>query len=500
MSNRLDDIIGYFSPEKQVKRAQARRALEVLRNYEGAKKGRRTKNWKTTNASANVEIGRDLPTLRDRSRDLVRNNPYIERGIRGIQTNLIGRGIMTQINLSRSKRAERQLQDAYRFWTRSVNFDYDQRSNLVSMQRLISRSFVESGEVFVRRRFVNGPFPIAYQVLESDFLDSDFAPRTEKSTGNRIIQGIELDSDGRRVAYHFFKEHPGNVSKFAIINNRETIRVPADEVYHLYRLDRPGQLRGVPWAAPIMLRTRDLDEYEDAQLVRQKIASCFSVFIHDSQGIDANLTQDEIDEIGGTVEPGIIEVLPNGKTISLANPPGVENYKEYTSVNLHAIASGLGVSYEILTGDLSEVNFSSLKAGRDEFEANLVAWRWDILIPHFMEPITQDFLRTSLLLGINSEGADWSFTPPAKRMVDPVKEVPAKIQEIRGGLQTWGDAVRERGHEPEKQLEEISKFKEQMDEKGIILDSDPDKVDQAGRNQLRDQSRQNENDESEEDE
>ena len=77
---------------------------------------------------------------------------------------------------------------------------------------------------------------------------------------------------GRRTAYYFYKEHPGERLFFP--NYLDLIRVPADEVMHLFRPLRPGQLRGVPWLANALVRLWELDQYDDAELLRKKFAQC----------------------------------------------------------------------------------------------------------------------------------------------------------------------------------------------------------------------------------
>lgn len=78
----LDDLIGVFSPMSGLKRKQARIALDVMqRGYEGAKTGRRIDDWLTTGASANKEIASAGNRLRERARDLVRNNPYGSKAV-----------------------------------------------------------------------------------------------------------------------------------------------------------------------------------------------------------------------------------------------------------------------------------------------------------------------------------------------------------------------------------------------------------------------------------
>jgi len=489
-----DKFIGFFSPRAQAQRMKYKAYSDYLqRSYEGASAGRRTKGWDAPNRSANSVIASGLVRLRDRSRDLIRNNPYASRGIQVITNNVIGRGIVTQIKVddnARTNRREEQLNATWRAWTETKGIDFEGKHDLKGLQRLIMRSVAESGEVIIRKRRVGrrrvvGPDgverevpPIAYQVLESDFLASNrLSGRLQN--GNFLKQGIEIDSAGRVVAYHLFKEHPGGVDVFTN-SNFKTVRVPAGEIRHPYRIDRPGQLRGVPWLAPVMLRLRDFDLYEDAQLKRQQCAAMFTAFVHDLEAFDETAEAEEETELGEKLEPGLIEILSPGKDIKFTNPPSPDNYKEYTSVVLHSIATGLGITFESLTSDFSEVNFSSARMGFLEMQRNIDTWRNNVIISDFLEPAVEDFKEGAEVLGLNVRNARAVHTPPRREMIDPTKEVGALKTAVRSGFKTISDAIREGGQDPDTHFEELRKDNERLDELGLILDTDPRKVNNSG--------------------
>jgi len=479
----IDDIIGFLSPRAGFKRIQYRRALNVAkeakRKFEGATKGRRTEGWKTYSTSANAENGPALSILRDRSRDLVRNNPYAARGIQVIASNVIGKGIIPAIKTN--NQTNESLQNTWKAWGESTACDYDGKNDFYGLQRLIMRAVSESGECFLRlRRTTSDILPAQLQLLESDFLPV-YGTYSDVAKGNAVIQGVEFDSNGKRVAYHFYQDHPGNASQLSNLRSSfyQTVRIPAEEILHIYRQDRPGQIRGIPWLAPTMLRLRDFDEFEDAQLVRQKIAACFSVFIHDLEG-QSDLDETEEEELGSKVQPGIIEMLPPGKDVKFANPPGVENYNEYTSVLLHSIAVGLGISYEALTGNLREVNFSSARMGWLEFQRNIDAWRSHIVSPQLNKPVFDWFLEGCLLVGLNTNNASAVWTAPRREMIDPTKEVPAKIKSVRAGFETLSDIISQNGKHPLDHLNEIKEDNNIIDSLELKLDSDPRNVTLTG--------------------
>jgi lambda family phage portal protein len=487
----VDNLVGLFSPRAKLHRVQCKLATNIIRRkYEGACVGRRTSGWGTASTSANAEIGNSLSKLRDRSRDLVRNNTYAKRGIQVVASNVVGRGIGTQFKTDPARK-EKQINDIWKTWAGTSICDYDGINNIFGLQRLVTRAMVEGGECIVRLRRVEnqitiGPDgverqvpPIQIQLLEGDFLNS---AQTIKSNpnGNKIIQGIELDPRGKRIAYHLFKEHPGN-NDINIKNIFQTVRVDKSDIAHIFEIDRAGQLRGIPWLSSAIIRLRDFDEYEDAQLVRQKIAAMFTAFVHDLSGIDADITtQEKEDELGEKMEPGIIELLPSGKDIKLSNPPGVENYKEYTSTVLHAIASGLGITYESLTSDYTDVNFSSARMSKTEMNLNVDDWQWQIIIPRFMQVVVQWFLQSSQLLGVKTDGVKTIYTPPRRMLVDPTKEIPALKTAVRSGFMTLSEAVRQGGSDPETHYNEYEQDNKILDEKKLTVDTDARKVANTG--------------------
>jgi len=314
-------------------------------------------------------------------------------------------------------------------------------------------------------------------------LEADFVSLTKRSgilpNGNQILQGVEIDEAGKIVAYHMFLSHPG--SNDIVFGSRfQTVRIDADDILHLKRIDRPGQLRGVPWAAPIMLRLRDFDVYEDAQLKRQQCAAMFTAFIHDLEGVDDPDESAAEIELGEKMEPGLMEILPPGKTITLSNPPGADNYREYTSVVLHSIAAGFGITFESMTGDLTDVNFSSARMGWLEMHRNFETWRKNIMIAQMLRPTFTWFLGGLDLIGENTTNARAVHTPPRREMIDPVKETQAMKLAIRSGLKTLPEAIRELGHDPDTHLAEIAETNIELDRLKITLDSDARKVDNSG--------------------
>lgn len=455
--------------KKSVKRAKPSKTS--TRRYEGAAKTKRLSRWTTPSSSANDALASGISTLRNRARDLRRNNPYAAKAVQVITSNVVGHGIKTQFRRAQGGDVS-ELERQWRAWAGTTEIDFDGRNNIFGLQRLVMDAVVESGEVLIRRRVNSAKeFPLQFQVLESDFLDTNKTEST--SSGGYIIQGIEFDSQGRRVAYHLYETHPGETTTGAAFSLKSN-RVPVDEIFHVYRMDRPGQARGVTWLAPVIVRLRDLDDFEDAQLVRQKIAACFTAFVRDigPDMTDADEDCDEV-ELGERLEPGIIEHLPNGKEIQFANPPEVQNYNQYVSANLRSIAAGVGVTYEALSGDYSQVNFSSARMGWLEFGRNLRTWRRGVMVDLFLDPVAKAFLGFASILGAGTEEVSAFHVAPSREHIDPAKEVPAAIESVRAGFSTLSDELMALGKDPEEHFEQFKKDLDTLDQLGLKLESDP---------------------------
>lgn len=473
----IDKFISVISPKWGLERAKYRKAQELLgRRYEGAARGRRTDGWIANGTDANAEVFSGLSVLRNRSRDLLRNNPYARAAQSAVVTSVVGDGIVGQINSKISNKETQLLSEKWNDWSNSTDADADGVHNFFGLQALVKASNFESGEVLVRRIYPrSGEYkhvPLKIQILEADFLDLD--KNEELSNGSRIVQGVEFDKMGKVIAYWIFNSHPGSGK-----GNIKSSRFPASDIAHIKRIERPGQVRAVPWLTPVMIPLNDLDGYQDAQLLKQKISACFTGFIRDT---DANNYGDSTDEstISDKMEPGALEVLPPGKDIEFATPPGAGDYESFTRATLRKIASGIGITYEALTSDYSQSNFSSSRMAERVFNKNVDSWRWNMLIPQLCDKVWDWFIDAAMLEGITKNYYPANWIPPKRELINPKEDNEAAIAAIRGGLESWDEVIISRGKDPEEQLERMAKWNKKFDEKGIIMDSDARRVMKAG--------------------
>lgn len=480
MLNLIDRMVGYLAPKTALRRAYYRTRLDVVAQFEGASKADRVSRWRTRSTSANSEARPALRLLRDRSRDLVRNNPYAAAAVREIPAHTVGDGIIPRAR-GRTPEQTQRVEARAKRWFDTPACDANGMHNFYGLENQIMRAIVESGEVLVRRRRRRAsdglPVPLQVQVLEADHLDM-LKDGMISPSGNRIIQGVEFDRLGRRVAYWLYPDHPGE----ALIYSRSTqsVRVPAEDVLHIYRMDRPGQVRGVPWASPILIRMRGFDEYQDAHLERQKAAACYAGFIYTPPEAMFDTGEQQETTLPEKLEPALFEELPGGRRIEFSDPPGVEGYDEYSTVTLHGVSTGYGIPYFVLTGDLRNVNYSAGRMGWLSFQRDIGQWRWHMLIPQLCEPVWRWFAEAQVVAGIESEWVPGDWTPPRRELVDPSREIPAYTDAMRAGSLTLYENIRQQGWDPEDFLREVEEGNRRLDELGIVLDSDPRKTSTSG--------------------
>jgi len=482
--NFLDRAIGLVSPSAQLQRVRARMATDMLlRHYEAASPGRRTEHWQRSAGDANSVNSRQysLHRLREFGRDLTRNNPLMRQAVRTIANHTVGWGIVAKPNPTNDA-----VKARWKTWAETTACDADGRHDLYGLQKLIMRGVAESGEMLVRRRWrqlSDGlPLPLQLQVIEPDYLDT--FKTVMLPTGGVIIQGVEFDPIGNRVAYWLYPQHPGA----AMMQNTGAIfqgsrRTPASEILHIYDCERAGQVRAVSWFASVLLSAKDLDEYQDAQLMKQKIAACLAVITSDVDGTGAPLgtADDTKDTPTDTLSPGAIINVSPGRSVNVVDPPKVGEYEGYVRTVDRKHAKGLGLTYEDFVGDYSNVNFSSARMARLEHWDNVYDWRWRLLIPQFCDPAwgwAMQALQIMGELGATVPAAQWTAPPMA--MIEPDKEGLAAQRNIRTGLTTTPEALRERGIDPDDYLREQREWNQKVDQAGIILDSDARKVTQSG--------------------
>jgi lambda family phage portal protein len=300
------------------------------------------------------------------------------------------------------------------------------------------------------------------------------------------VQGITLDATGAPAAYWLVPQHPG-ASWYLPGSNQSSVPVPAAEVLHIYRKRRPGQLRDVSWLAPILLRLRDLGDYEAALLMKAKIEACLAAVVTEDgddvlTGPAAGLLKDAQGRTVEAFEPGMILYRRGSGSVEVVNPSGGGSHTAFARRTLEAASVGAGLTYDQVSGDLTQANYSSLRAGKIEFRRLCEQVQYGMLIPMLVRPIADRFHQQGALLGL--WGADMptdvAHVPPAHEMIDPLKDTTALIAQVRAGFVPQPEAVGSFGYDFRQAVEMIRAANALLDDAGISLDSDPRRVAKSG--------------------
>ena len=482
------------------RKAQSAQAAPRRRMYQGAQFSRLTADWVTGNTSADSEVYGSAQKLRDRARQLCRDNDYARQALRAIEGNVIGQGIpfQSQVRMQRGGKLDTGINDAieaaWKRWSYAQHCHTGGKLCFADIERLVIRACAESGEVFirlVRQSFGGSTIPLAMEVIEADQLDDGLNGRSQQ--GNEIRMGVEVDGWGRPIAYHFLAYHPGDYQfSNQQISTQRHKRIPAEEVIHLYRTERPGQTRGVSWFASAIQRLHHLAGYEQAEVVRARASSALMGFITSPEG---ELIGDDVmdGERVSNFEPGVFKYLNPGEEVtvpSLDAPDG--QFEPFLRAMLRAMAAGIGCSYETISRDFSTSNYSSSRLSliedRDHWRI-LQSW----LIENFHRRVFSEWLDLAVLSNALAlpgyeqqperfKAARWM--PRGWAWVDPAKEVAAYKEAVRCGFKTLADVVAEQGGDLDELLLARQSELAKLDEMGIVVDSDPTQVTGAGQQQM----------------
>ncbi|AWB32371.1 phage portal protein [Orrella marina] len=454
--------------------------------YEGgAATGSRAKNWNPSSAGPNSAATASLPTLRRRSRDAVRNDPWAKTAGNRWVSNVIGTGIQPY-SRHPDKAVREMLKQMWADWVPEA--DADGRLDFYGLQALAVRSMFNDGETLLRlrpRRPQDGlTVPLQLQALEGDHLPVE---DTYSTATGEVVNGVEFDRIGRRVLYHLWSRHPDEPGGSTYRQKRP---VPADQVIHAYPVLRPGQVRGVPELATVLLRLKTLDNFDDAVAFRQEVSNLFAGFIikpSPTEGGDNPLTDDvpEYDDDDtpiASLEPGSMHELNEGQDVRFASPPGApENYDEFMRQQLMAAFASVGIPYEIATGDLRGISDRTLRVLVNEFHRLIEQFQWTCFIHQWCRPVWNAWVEMLVLAGeispsdyVNNR-RHWQrvlWVPEGWPYFNPVQDVKAKTDEIRSGLTSRSEVILAKGNDPEDVMAQIAHDTEQADALGLVFDSD----------------------------
>jgi len=494
-------------PRVRVRAEMVNVAVKPEPEYHSASKGRRLAGYGVSRNGPNATLNGSLHTLVSRARHGFRNSPIIKKAIRSNTANTIGTGI-----IPRFRSEDHEFNEAMRkaFEVFSTQCDPEGVLSLYGNQALWDQSRRLSGECFVRRRNrkLNSGLliPLQVQTLESDFVPVGY--NKIRNNGNKIKSGIEFNRLGQRVAYWMYKSHPGELE--GKVDSRNLIRVAAKNIIHMFKPERPGQIRGEPEASTSMLKVKTYESYDDAELQRKEARAGLTGFITRKELDDdeANYDQlsgndrsDDIEDDSAQITPGTIVVGLPGEEVTMFDGDNTgSGYKDYTREQKLLIAAAFNIPYELMTGDWAGVNDRIFRAFIQEYRRS-ISMDQNMLKHQALRVIAGWAIDAAILAGVVSpinyintqhdyHKVDWR--PHAWKHIHPVQDIQAQIMAKDAHLNAGDDFVAETGKEAEevdlknvlaqvrrKELrEEYGLTDDTLDAATVYLDEDdPDKDD-----------------------
>lgn len=445
----------------------------LSRKFEAAGHSRLNADFPATSLSADQELRYTLRTMRGRSRYLKQNDAYWVGYCKKLETNVIGEiGLKLQVMAKDASNApkevlNRKVEDAWRSWCRAENCDVEGQMDFRDFQALAIKTLATDGEVLIRKVNDEGNFRL--QFLDIDWLDEDYN-EAKLDNGNRVVMSIEKSRFGKVVAYWFTEpKYSGfDLTGLKLIPRRtDRLRVPAEQIVHLFVKDRAGQSRGIPWTTSIMMTLNQIGGFDDAELIGARVGASHMAIV--SAPADADPRQSDTD-VSTEVNPGQILELPPGYTVHEFNPTKPLD-AGFSKRMLRKTAAALGINYNSFTPDLEGVNFSSIRAGeiseRDHWRI-LQSW----LGRYLCQPVYESWLmfQTGLVTAgqmnqvmypiWRGRGFDW---------VDPSKDIQADIDAMDRGIKTMEMVLADKGTDFEEHVEQLKYEKGVIEKAGLDL-------------------------------
>lgn len=460
--------------------------------YDAGAGGRRNYGWQPPRLGQNTLLITNMLQMVARSRQSVRNDAWANAAINRFESNVVGTGIQPHWG-GISPDIRTKIHASWERWQKRA--DYLGQSDFYTLQAIAAREIFEAGEVFGRMRLrpkkdkLNVPFQI--QLIESEQLPVFYNSIAGSPTKNSIRAGIEIDPDQRRVSYHFYAEHPGESMLYPAAA-MTYIEVDAKQVIHVYKPTRAGQLRGEPRMTAVMALMYELEQYEDAALVKKKIQEMFAAFIQkpapDVDVVPLDTTHTPPTDMGvglSKIEAGTINELLPGEEIVFPSLPRESDFNVFMSWALHKFAAGVGLTFEQVTGNLEGVNYSSIRAGMLEFRRSCEQFQFNVMVHQFCDPIACRWLDEAVLCGeldlpnyftdpYQYQNITW--VPPGWDWVDPQKESEAAKNDVRSGFSSRTLVVRKKGYDPEMVDAQSVEERSRAAKLGLVYISDPGQI------------------------
>lgn len=448
----LERTIAAISPQWAYKRQAWRSGMDAL--YDSGSRGRLNMNWNPTLTADENKMRAERDLMLSRARDLERNSDVAESIINAFERNVVGAGMTLQAKVPKTvagaDEINQRIEKLWKEFSKAENCDITATQSLEEIEEMLIRRYVVDGGILIVKVFTDDKrFPFKLQVREVDELN----PLLSSTGENRVVDGIEVNQYGRPVAYHF-KKFDGNRQIHG-----ESVRIEAEKVIFWRRKTSPRQVREMSLLRTAIPRIKDANQFIEAVSVKERVLACLSVFIKKgsptgSIGRSVNTTGKGTSYDGMSLSPGMIGELNPGDEVQTVIPAGqASNTKDFISTLIRLIGSGIGLSYETISRDMSNVNYSSARQGLIEDRKTYKKMQRS-LVGSVLSPIYLLFLETMFLNG-QLEIRDFMqkreqytahvWIPPGNTWIDPMKEVSANKVALESNQDTLARICAERG-------------------------------------------------------
>jgi len=397
----------------------------ALRRFDAAGGGRRANGFGTFGRTQ-TEVSGAAHTVRSRARALAVNQPFIANAVGNWVGSLVGCGITAT--------GDAEAVAHFNAWANEA--DFDGRTDFWGLQAEIARSLVVDGESFVQLVYTDSG--IKLRPIPSELIDE--SKTAELPDGGYVVNGVEFGAEGQRGAYWVMPAKPSDV--FA--SYAAPVRVPASKILHIFKPLGVGQVRGISWLAPIIVAANEFDTIVDGLAVGVKVAALHAGFIVDQNGTGGAF-EGEADLSNVSLEPGTVRRLPAGVDIKFSSPEQAKETAAFLNFQLRQLAAGIALPEHLLSGDLSNANYSSLRAGLLPFRERCEQVQYGVLVPQLLNPIWRAVMNFALLSGELKSLPRCEWLPPAWQQVDPAKAAEADKLELEAGLTSRRKLVAARG-------------------------------------------------------
>lgn len=477
------------------------------RAFSAAQTTNLTSDWNDIYDTINGSLYKGLVRLRARSRWLSENDPWAKKYLFMLQKNVVGPdGFVLRNNATelvydpKEKKYKRQydkvanliIQEAFEDWCLPENCGVTEQLAFTEICNINIKQIATDGEILIKLvRDTSFKYGYKLQLIEADYLDETF--NTQLSNGNMVVLGVEMTPYRKPVAYWLKKVNPYNSLMYGAAFTQDRVRVPMYDdngmlqIKHVFVQEKSNQVRGIPWFAPVAIRSKMLSGYEEAILVDARTAANRTIkyeYTDNSVGdemnvaniggasaaVDVNGKKDPTTLIQPSM-PGEALIVPKGLTASAVDyksPSGKEG--EFQKWALRGMASGLDVSFIGLANNYEAVNYTSSRTNlleeRDTWKG-LHAWlRNHFLNWNFAEMLKMSLMTQAIALPLSKYqkfNKPW-FQGRAWKWVSPKDEAEAILLMLGNDAWLFEEFLAENGWSLEEWIEkksaEVQRFKE----------------------------------------